>query len=92
MAFSFDLMQICHLPRSRARLSATTTPSCTRFDENRALARTGQHRSVGMADLLIASVAAHHEVTVIHCDSDFETAAGVIPFEHRWVVERGTVD
>ena len=62
------------------------------LEAHRALARTGQHRSVGMADLLIAAVAAHHEVTVIHYDSDFETAAGVIPFEQRWVVERGTVD
>lgn len=39
------------------------------LDAHRALARTGQHRSVGMADLLIAAVAAHHEVTVIHYDS-----------------------
>ena len=44
-----------------------------------------------MADLLVAAVAARHEVTVIHYDSDFETVAGVIPFEHRWVVDRGTV-
>lgn len=62
------------------------------LDAQRALAQVGQHRAVGLADLLIAAVAAHHEVAVIHYDSDFETAAEVIPFQHQWVVDRGSVD
>jgi hypothetical protein len=27
----------------------------------------------------------------VHYDSDFETAATVLAFEHRWVLPRGTL-
>lgn len=58
----------------------------------RELAQASRHRAVGMADLLIASIAADRDVIVIHYDSDFEIAAGVLAFEHRWVVDRGTAN
>ncbi len=61
------------------------------FDAQRALARTGRHRAVGIADLLTAVLAAEHGMTVLHYDGDFEIAAEVFAFEHRWVVPRGTV-
>lgn len=61
------------------------------FDAQRSLARTGRHRAVGMADLLTAVLAAEHRLTVLHYDGDFEMAAEVVPFEHRWVIERGSV-
>src|SRR3954454_22599541 len=61
------------------------------FDVQRVLARTGRHRAVGMADLLTAVLAAGHGMTVLHYDSDFETIADVLDFEHRWVMPRGTV-
>ena len=61
------------------------------FDAQRLLARTGRHRAVGIADLLTAVLAAEHGLTVLHYDSDFETAAEVLDFEHRWVLPRGTV-
>ncbi|MPQ99574.1 PIN domain-containing protein [Modestobacter sp. I12A-02628] len=61
------------------------------FDAQRRLARSGQHRAVGIADLLTAVLAAEHRVTVLHYDSDFEIAAEVLDFEHRWVLTRGTV-
>jgi len=61
------------------------------FDAQRSLARTGRHRAVGMADLLTAVLAAEHRLTVIHYDGDFEIASEVVPFEHHWVVERGSV-
>jgi predicted nucleic acid-binding protein len=61
------------------------------FDAHRALARTGRHRAVGIADLLTAVLAAQHRLTIVHYDSGFETAAEVLPFEHRWVVPRGSV-
>jgi predicted nucleic acid-binding protein len=61
------------------------------FDAQRVLARTGRHRAVGIADLLTAVLAAEHGLTVLHYDSDFETAAEVLNFEHRWVLPRGTV-
>lgn len=55
----------------------------------RALARTGRHRAVGVPDLLTAVQAGEHRLTVIHYDADFEAAAEVLEFEHAWVVPRG---
>jgi predicted nucleic acid-binding protein len=63
----------------------------TALGAQRALATTGRHRAVGMADLLTAALAATHRLTVIHYDADFETAATVLTFEHRWVVPQGSV-
>lgn len=60
------------------------------FDAQRSLARTGR-RAVGIADLLTAVLAAEHEMTVLHYDSDFEIAAEVLTFQHRWVLPRGSV-
>jgi predicted nucleic acid-binding protein len=42
-------------------------------------------------DLLNAPLAAAHNLTVVHYDADFETAATVLAFEHCWVVPRGTL-
>ena len=61
------------------------------LNAQRALARTGRHRSVGVHDLLTAVLAAAHNLTVVHYDSDFETAATVLAFEHRWVLPRGAL-
>jgi predicted nucleic acid-binding protein len=61
------------------------------FDAQRVLARTGRHRAVGIVDLLTAVLAAEHGMTVLHYDSDFDIAAEVLEFEHRWVLPRGTV-
>jgi hypothetical protein len=61
------------------------------FAAQRELARTGRHRAVGIADLLSAVLAGQHRLTLIHYDADFEIAAEVIDFEHRWVAERGTI-
>jgi predicted nucleic acid-binding protein len=63
----------------------------TALEAQRQLASTGRHRAVGMADLLIATLADAHDVTLIHNDADFEIAAEVLPFRHRWVLERGTI-
>ncbi len=60
------------------------------FDAQRSLAGTGRHRAVGIADLLTAVLAAEHRMTVLHYDADFEIAAGVLAFEHGWVLPRGT--
>ncbi len=61
------------------------------FDAQRALARTGRHRAVGIADLLTAVLAAEHGMTVLHYDADFEIVAEVLPLSHRWVLPRGSV-
>lgn len=59
------------------------------FDAQRALARTGRHQAVGMADLLTAVLAGEHRLTVVHYDADFDIAAEVLSFDHRWVAPRG---
>ena len=61
------------------------------FDAQRGLARSGRHRAVGIADLLTAVLAVQHRMTIVHYDADFEIAAEVLAFEHRWVVPRGSV-
>ena len=61
------------------------------LNAQRELARTGRHRAVGVHDLLTAVLAAAHNLTVVHYDSDFQTAATVLAFEHRWVLPRGTL-
>lgn len=61
------------------------------MDAQRALARTGRHRAVGIADLLTSVLAAEHRLTIVHYDVDFEIAATVVNLSQRWVVERGTV-
>jgi predicted nucleic acid-binding protein len=63
----------------------------TALSVQRALARRGQHRAVGMADLLTATLAAAHQLTIVHYDADFETAATVLTFQHHWVLPRGIV-
>ncbi len=62
------------------------------LDAQRELARQGRHRAVGMADLIISSLAVSHRLVVLHYDADFEVAAEVLPLEHRWVVKRGSLD
>lgn len=45
-----------------------------------------------MADLLTATLAAAHQLTtVIRYGADFETAATVLTFQHRWVLPRGSM-
>jgi predicted nucleic acid-binding protein len=55
------------------------------------LALSGRHRSVGIADLLNATLARRHGLTILHYDRDFDTAASVLDFEHRWVADRGAL-
>jgi predicted nucleic acid-binding protein len=55
------------------------------------LAQSGRHRSVGIADLLTAVLAQAHELTILQYDSDFDTAAMVLSFQHGWVAPPGTL-
>ena len=61
------------------------------FAAQRALAQAGQHRAVGIADLLTATLAAEHGLTLVHYDADFDTAATVLTLDHRWVAPRGSL-
>jgi predicted nucleic acid-binding protein len=49
------------------------------------------HRQVKIPDLLIAAVAARHDVTVVHYDNDFEVIAGVTGQSVRWAATRGSL-
>jgi len=53
--------------------------------------RSGQMRSVGLPDLLVAAVAERERVTVLHYDADYEIIAKVTGQAIRWVVPRGSV-
>lgn len=61
------------------------------FQAQQVLARSGRHRAVGITDLLTATVATQHGLTIVHYDVDFEIAAQVIDFDQRWVAQRGTL-
>jgi len=51
----------------------------------------GQHRSAGLADLLIAATAEMEGLTVLHYDADFDLIAEVTGQPCEWVVPRGTI-
>jgi hypothetical protein len=36
-------------------------------------------------------LASQHRLSLIHYDADFEIAAEVLPFDHRWVAARGSL-
>lgn len=57
----------------------------------RELWRRGLHRAVGWPDLLLACVAARHEVLLLHYDKDFDLIADVTGQATRWVVPAGSV-
>jgi len=57
------------------------------------LARVGglHHRSVKIADLIIAAAAEAAEATVLHYDSDFERIAAVTAQPIAWIVPPGAL-
>ena len=58
----------------------------------RLLVERGQHRSAGVADLLLAATAEIEGLTLWHYDADFDVIAEVTGQAVEWVVPRGTVD
>lgn len=55
------------------------------------LARTSRHRAVPLPDLVVAAVAEHNGLTVLHYDQDFDLIAEITGQPVRWVVPRGSV-
>lgn len=49
------------------------------------------HRQVKIPDLLIAAVAARHEMTVVHYDADYELIANITGQRTRWAAPRGSL-
>ncbi|MFF4378597.1 PIN domain nuclease [Kitasatospora sp. NPDC001547] len=56
------------------------------------LVNVGQHRSAGIADLMVAVTAMHHGLTVLHYDRDFEVIAKHTDLRARWLAEPGSLD
>jgi predicted nucleic acid-binding protein len=56
------------------------------------LARTAQHRSVSIADLLIAATAERNRLTVLHYDGDYDRIAEITGQPVQWIVPRGSAD
>lgn len=54
------------------------------------LVERGQHRSAGVADLLLAATAEIEELILLHYDADFDAVATVTGQPTEWVVPRGT--
>jgi predicted nucleic acid-binding protein len=60
-------------------------------DVMEALAQRGQHRAVGLPDLLIAAVAERSGLIVLRYDADFDLVAAVTGQPIQWIVPRGSV-
>lgn len=58
----------------------------------RRLVESGRHRGAGVADILVASIAAAAGLTLLHYDGDFDVIASITGQPAEWVVERGTAD
>jgi predicted nucleic acid-binding protein len=56
------------------------------------LAQRAQHRSVSIADLLIAATAERYGLTVLHYDGDYDRVGAVTGQSAEWIVPRGTAD
>ncbi|MGQ0777646.1 MAG: hypothetical protein ACT4NY_25100 [Pseudonocardiales bacterium] len=61
-------------------------------DTQRRLVERGQHRAVGVADLLVAAAAKEAGLTVLHYDGDFDLVASVTGQSGEWIVPAGTAD
>ena len=77
----------------RDALEYLTTPDVAwdrAWEVQQALAADGLHRTVKIPDLIIAAVAEHHGMAVIHYDHDFDRIAAVTGQPVEWVVPAGT--
>ncbi len=62
------------------------------IDTQRQLARAGHHR-LPPVDILIAALADHHGLGILHYDNDYEliSATTDLAFESVWLAERGSL-
>jgi predicted nucleic acid-binding protein len=61
------------------------------LEVNEQLARTGSHRGVSLADLLVAAAAEQLGATVLHYDKDFDLIGEVTDQPMEWIAPRGTL-
>lgn len=55
------------------------------------LVARGEHRSAGVADLLVAATAETEDLTVLHYDADFDTIGAATGQPCEWIVPKGSV-
>jgi len=81
-----DLAQLRDVPITRSVTNAA-------LQAFRQLAHTQPlfHRSIKLPDLLVAAAAQDAGLGVLHYDEDFDTLAGVLNFESRWISRRGSL-
>ena len=62
-------------------------------DAQRQLARIGHHR-LPPVDVLLAAIATHHELGILHYDGDYDLLARhtALEFESVWLARRGSID
>jgi predicted nucleic acid-binding protein len=71
---------------------ACTDDVASRAREVQALmAARGQHRAVGVVDLLTAAAAEQHGAVLLHYAADFDHIAGVTGQPTDWIAPRGSV-
>jgi predicted nucleic acid-binding protein len=84
---------VAHQRRIAYRWAETTAAAqATAMGWQAELARTSQHRGVGVADLLIAATAAEHGLAVLHYDRDFAILGDQCRAPHQFVVPPGSLD
>lgn len=64
----------------------------TALETQSELAAQSMHRSRSLPDLIIAAVAAHYNLTVLHYDHDYDIIAKVTGQPTEWVVPRPAGD
>ncbi|MFE0454935.1 PIN domain nuclease [Streptomyces sp. NPDC058914] len=57
----------------------------------RMLTESGEHRSAGAVDLIVAATAELNGLTILHYDADFETVAKATGQPTRWVARPGSL-
>jgi PIN domain. len=81
-----NLAQLRDVPITRS-----VTNAALRAQRELAQLRPLFHRSVKLSDLLIAAAAQDAAIGVLHYDEDYDTLAGVLNFESRWIAPRGSL-
>jgi len=71
-------------------LDARAEVAAMRIQES--LAEKSQHRGPSVTDLLIAAIAATHEVTLLHYDRHFDAIVRVTGQPAEWLAKRGSLD
>ncbi|MGH3560861.1 MAG: PIN domain nuclease [Mycobacterium sp.] len=78
----------------RDALEYLTTPDTVwerAWEVQEELTEKGLHRSVKVPDLIIAAIAEHHRVCVMHYDRDFDRIAAITGQTVEWAVPAGSV-